>query len=869
MDSIRIALCLVCGAALFVRADETIYASETASRETRFANPPSSARILPLHHGRPNDRAKNDDELNHLKDCGFGGMASNVSFNDYLDSEANWKTYKYVVDKAHEMGMSQWLYDEKGYPSCTAGGKTLEGHPEWGARAYLVAVTNVPAGSTALPPAPPGRPVATVRRPAADGKSQMVYVVTDDYILDGTHVSVSVSQYKYMYPNLLMAEPTARFIELTHEAYRKNLGRSLKAITSTFTDEPSLMTMWMKEMPYYCLPVSDELLGAYQTASGHALVEDVPELIAGEAKGEVAAKRHRFWSMVGARVAQNYTGQLRKWADANGTLSGGHLLGEESLVGHVGLYGDFFKTLRQMSAPGCDMLTSIPHQVRWVTPLLVGSAGELNGSRYVMSEASDHSEKYRKPGDTRPIYQVGVREIVGSLNRQIWGGVNTFTSYYRWGAFTAEQKRAINEEIGREITLMAEGCSAAEIALLYPADSLQAGFEPQLHGGGGTGAKRAADFVSSSGTALFNENQSFMFVDAESIAEAVVENDRLVRGPLSWRVVVLPAVTTLPLEAAKKLAAFQTAGGLVIALGDRPVNSTTSFPDPEIARLVQNWTCLPNGQVALLSDFLSVKYHAPLVQSRGEKGTLRTAHRQTSQGDVFFVMNDSASDWRGAVRLAGDPKVQIWNPRVGLSSFASGEIPLELPAYGGVVLTTETRVEGRLDLGKTAMFNPHLESLSQKPTAITLGKGKFVSGSNASLQDGWQRVDTVLTKGGVDTFAFLSHSFPSSPLGTNAKGVGFKVRVPETTGGQATCGVFLMTKDGSQWFARAGISLSEKGESEVSCAFSSFNRHGKSQSSKELKVEDIVKINFGYGGYYGKEGEKVVFEVSPPHAFVL
>ncbi|MGN0847797.1 MAG: hypothetical protein ACI4RA_10500 [Kiritimatiellia bacterium] len=210
---------LACAAALAASGIETVYTPEGASREARFANPPASARILPIHHNRPNDLARADAEVAALRADGFGGFAGNVSFSDdYLESPADWKTFRHVVERAHAQGMSVWLYDEKGYPSCTAGGKTMEGHPEWQARAYLVATTNVPAGSAALPPAPPGRPVATLRRPAPDGKTETVFVVTDDYILEGTHVSVSVSSFKYAYPNLLMAEPTARFIELTHAA---------------------------------------------------------------------------------------------------------------------------------------------------------------------------------------------------------------------------------------------------------------------------------------------------------------------------------------------------------------------------------------------------------------------------------------------------------------------------------------------------------------------------------------------------------------------------------------------------------------------------------------------------------------------------
>lgn len=859
-----------------------VYAPENASREDRFANPPASARILPLHHGRPNDLRKADAELAALKNEGFGGFGGNVNFQDYLDDPESWKTYRYTVEKAHAQGMSLWLYDEKGYPSCSAGGKTLQGHPEWKARAFLIAVTNVPAGSAALPPSPPGRPVATLRRPSADGKSQTVYVVTDDFIREGTHVSISVDRYKNDYPNILMAEPTARFIELTHEAYRRELGESLKHVTSTFTDEPSLMSLWMTPMPYFCLPVSDEFLDAYARKAGHALAEDVPELVgavAGRTPADLTSLRHRFWSMVGDRVAANFTGQLTKWADANGLESGGHLLSEESLVSHVALYGDFFKVLRGLSSPGCDILTSIPSQVPWITPLLVGSAGDLNGAGHVMSEASDHSQKYRPKGDPRPVYQVSVREIVGSLNRQIWGGVDTFTSYYRWSPFTVDEKRAINQEVGRTITLMHEGRSAADIALLYPADALMTGFEPQLRWGGGAGARRVAGFVNSAGSALFKAGRSFMFVDAETLASAKVEDGVLVATParrpdgpkLRWRTVVLPAASTLPVEAVRNLEAFRRAGGLVVVLGDRPVNSRTAFPDAEVADLAKDWVLLPDSQVALLADFLASR-HAPALRCvRGDAAALRVAHRRTPRGDVFFVVNDTEVPWTGAVALARDVAARVWNPRTGEVREADGEIALALPGYAGVLLTTEVPVDGRLVPEAGLVFQPRFAAFAEPVASVALGKGQYVKGGSTALADGWDRVDVELTKSGVDTFAFLSRVYAKSPLTAKSKGVAFRVRVPETTGGNTSCGVFLATRDGSQWYAHGHASLSQKGAFEVSCALGEFFLHGASRNgpAKSLRPEDVVRINFGFGGYFGQEGEKVSFEVSRPMSLEL
>ena len=90
---------IFCAAAVVACAEVSPKAPpEGGSRAERFANPPASARILPLHHGRPNNRKANDAELRNLMLDGFGGMACNVSFGtNYLDSAADWDTMRYIV----------------------------------------------------------------------------------------------------------------------------------------------------------------------------------------------------------------------------------------------------------------------------------------------------------------------------------------------------------------------------------------------------------------------------------------------------------------------------------------------------------------------------------------------------------------------------------------------------------------------------------------------------------------------------------------------------------------------------------------------------------------------------------------------------
>ena len=69
-----------------------------------------------------------------------------------------------------------------------------------------------------------------------------------------------------------MPEPTARFIEVTYGGYAKHLGDDLgKYFMATFTDEPSLMSLFLRPMPYRPLPWAPNLPVEFKQRRGYAL----------------------------------------------------------------------------------------------------------------------------------------------------------------------------------------------------------------------------------------------------------------------------------------------------------------------------------------------------------------------------------------------------------------------------------------------------------------------------------------------------------------------------------------------------------------------------------------------------------------------
>jgi len=870
----------------------------------RFAEPGAAERILKIIHSWPDAPEAQETLVNQLIAQGFGGVVCNVSFTDYLRSEARWQDFVRAVKRAKAAGMALWLYDERGYPSGVAGGQTLQGHPEWEARGLLIRDAQNSGGPVSLD-LPPGELVLAAAYPVADGKIDLnrplelsdrvregrlsaelppgrwrVMAVTEGRLYEGTHAQMSLAD-RLPYINLLDAAPTARFIELTHQQYAQRLGRDLgKWFDATFTDEPSLMSLFLRPMPYRVLPWSRSLPDEFRKRRGTALEPLIPALVA-DAGPQSQRARYAFWQTVSELVAENFFGQIQRWGREHNIPSGGHLLMEESLVSHVPFYGDLFRCVRRMDAPSIDCLTSVPAEVPWHIARMIGSAADLEGGTLTMSETSDFGQVYRPAGDRRPVRQVTEEEIRGTCNRLLVGGINTITSYYTFQGLTTEQLLRLNRWVGRCSTLLKGGYQVTDIAVLYPIESVWPRFTPARHGA--TDSPTAAQVESVFQTAsdgLYAARRDFTYVDSRTLAEARAEGGVLARGPLRWRVVVLPGADTLPLATWENLARFWRSGGVVVAMGARPANSETEFPSARVQTLAREMfgenagpslhtnaaggigVYLPSGTESLLPAALDAVIE-PDVRASDRKAPLRATHRRIGGHEVYFLINDSGSPWKGSVSLAARGAGERWDPATGrITALAGGRnVMLDLAPYGGVLL----RFPAAEPPGRKAAVSGSLSGLELKAlpaVAPRVGAGEFVQAAHAAEEGGWRATGT-LKKGQVDTHLFLSFAY-AQPLGLrDTDGLAVTTWVPEGQTTPTNLLVIVRDRDGGEYLANTGRSLALPGRAQSVVAWSRFQAAGWSKDPNgRLDLDGVTAISVGWGGYYGTEGERVEFRLS-------
>ncbi len=875
----------------------------------RFAVPPPSTRILPIIHAQHDDPADQDRHLQQLAAQGFGGFAGNVAFDGYVDDETKWPAFLRGVRMAKAAGMSLWLYDECGYPSGSARDLTLRDHPEWAARGLLVAQTHTRGGDVSLP-LPPGQLVLAAALPRRAGLLELdaaqdlaaairdgqlswhapegdwlVVAMTDDLIYEGTHAALSLA-FKKPCIDLLTPEPTARFLEVTHARYAEKLGPDLgQYFVSTFTDEPSLQNLWFRPMPYLVLPWSLTIEREFRQRRGRDLRPLLPALVA-DAGPAGARARYDFWNTVGELVAENYFGQIQTWCQAHNLRSGGHLLIEESLISHVPLYGHFFRCVRRLDAPSIDCLTSLPPQVPWYIARMIGSAADLEGHTVTMCEVSDHVQRYRPAGDTRPVRVVTEDEIRGTCNRLVWGGINTLTSYYAFQDLTHQQLQRLNTHVGRCQTMMRGGHQATDIALLYPIESVWPRFVPAFQGATTeSAARRIESVLDGVQAALYAANRDFAYVDARAVCAARVVDDALTHGPLRWRVLVLPAADTLPLAAWENVATFWRQGGAVIAVGARPSNSETEFPSPRVEAIAQEifgtgeapclaaspaggaGVLLPTSMTTLLPRVIDSLLQPDAVCAVPHPA-IKVTRRHIEGQAVYFAINDSDTAWEGDIRFCGRGVNEQWDPATGaMTQVADGTcVPVRLGPYDAMLFRSATAdLPDRIRGGAAPAFSITCELLPAASRPV-VASGEFVKAELAGDDTSGWRATATLTKGQVDTFLFMNFRY-ADPLNlVGSEGLTIDGVVAPDQSASTEVLVFLNMADGDRYLAGTGRFLNEPGAFRTHVMFGQFQPF--QQTYGTLDLSRIDSIGVGWGGYLGTAGERITLSVKPPQRFV-
>ena len=457
---------------------------------------------------------------------------------DYLTDEFM-RLVREAAEYALSIGMNVWMYDEGGWPSGGACGRTVEKHPRMIRKALCAREETLPAETAyvlkandvaaftaengALRRVKPGE-----RFP--EKRTLTVYGVrlgegwTTDSLQDGIGEA---------------------FVRETHERYEKFVGDLFPRVPFMFTDEPGTGSF----------PWPDGFAEKFLSRFGYDLRDHLPALfsLSEDASGMDARAREDYRALQGELFRANYMRPIHDWCRRNGVRFTGHLDIDHMTDGCMAHgYGTVLQQLREFDVPGVDVIwrqIDIPKD---------GKPACYEGNGFFERFASSAAAQTGGTLAVTESFGVYGASLTGKLARfvilhQLARGVNVFNfmclSYTPKNALALVERpeyveempgffhlRGLNDFTARASWLMQLGAPAARAALYFPARDIWAG---------GTRAKNAIDGFERLGQALECAQVDFDILDEEGLRMAARDGNALTLGLARYETVLVPRGATL------------------------------------------------------------------------------------------------------------------------------------------------------------------------------------------------------------------------------------------------------------------------------------------------------------------------------------
>ena len=163
-------------------------------------------------------------QIDEMKEKGIGGFfmhARGGLKTEYL-SERWFDCIRACVEESKKVNMNAWSYDENGWPSGFAGMKLLEDKANHEKYLDKKVTDSFDENATAVYFVGKDNKLIKTDKPVGDGKYVNVYLKTNPSVVD-----------------ILDRSIVRKFIELTHERYKKECGEDFgRYMLGFFTDEP-------------------------------------------------------------------------------------------------------------------------------------------------------------------------------------------------------------------------------------------------------------------------------------------------------------------------------------------------------------------------------------------------------------------------------------------------------------------------------------------------------------------------------------------------------------------------------------------------------------------------------------------------------
>ncbi|MDY4186876.1 MAG: glycosyl hydrolase [Candidatus Borkfalkiaceae bacterium] len=680
--------------------------------EKGFKNPDRRYAIFPIIHGQteePVDIEKHDR-------LGFAGIVGNIKYSrNFPTDEKSWKDTEKGFRSYINKGMHTWIYDEKGYPSGTAGGYVTEKYPEYIAKGlYCFDYWRVITGPCQYRSDIPGDKLYKSVLVPIDGgeiidvtdslnENNVLYLDVPEgkfwlfsmsirRLFDGTHCTQSYSEPRN-YISLSDKKATEAFINCTHENYKKYLSDEFgKGILAMFTDEPSLVSWNGRTAVFPILPWLDTYPEDFEKKYGYEFYKACVSVVLNKGP-EIVKRRCDFWEFIADSVADGYFGTIQKWCHENNLKSSGHMLREEVLQFHIPNYGSFMRSLKKFDWPGFDMLHT---ETGWlmrsdIIPQgrLVASVADINGEKESFTEFSDHYVRARNAVAPISMYY-------DSVNWHHAMGVNNFTSYYSWKQISDEDIVALNKYTARLGYLLRQGKRDSRIGVFYPEAAMWAAYTANIREGAVDDSPVVDELdraFAETSWAVLHRQAEFDYIDSEIILKGKIKGEKLTYKDREYYVIALPCTRVLENSVMDKLIEFADNGGIVVFTVSQPEKCRETGESSEQVRKTAEY--ISKGKMHAVSvegfgkliDFNIDSKYKTIAIEKYQPNILSHVRIAETGERIIYLANMTGEEYNTALTVNGNySEVYEANPESGEikkknAAFTNDRVVIDVTAH--------------------------------------------------------------------------------------------------------------------------------------------------------------------------------------------
>ncbi|MHC4585175.1 MAG: glycosyl hydrolase [Planctomycetota bacterium] len=604
------------------------------------------------------------------------------------------RLWKVALKEAERLDMNVWIYDENSYPSGFAGGLVPEAMPESrGLGLHFSQVKNPPKTN---------ENTLAVYRLTDDGFENVTEKAKASQALpDGRYLVGSIRQApsggwfggKY-YVDLLAPGVTEKFIAITLDAYRRELGEHFgKRLPGVFTDEPHLAPAggihWSRRLP-----------GDFKERWGYDLIYNLPSLI--HPIGDYKKVRHNFYQLLLELFIDRWAKPCYEYCDRHNLEFTGHYW-EHGWPG-AGHGGDNMAMYAWHHRPAIDTLMNQYSEstnaqfgnVRAVKEL--SSVANQLGRTRTLCEAYGAGgwdlrfEDMKRIGDW--LYVLGVNTLDEHLSYITIRGARkrdhpqSFSYHEPWW----QAYNVMASYFTRLSTALSSGQQINTILLIEPTTTTWMYQPDSSHR---ENLNKIGNEFQQMATVLSKAQVEYDIGCEDIIARnGSVEEALLTVGQRKYEIVVIPPLTeNLNSKTMNLLEAYVENGGIVLCCGSPP-SRIDGKPSNRAKLTSQNssWKQIAPADVSTILTERSKDGFA-INHSNDENGILFHHRRRLEDGDILFLVNTSidasSSGWIDSP-MKGAEKWNLETGSIDSFSFVSAadgiKVPFKLPPCGSLLL---------------------------------------------------------------------------------------------------------------------------------------------------------------------------------------